>query len=340
MSSYFGSLMFGRDRFGSSGMAAPNPIVLSVPDAAIVQGRAVTVTVGIERSGGFAAAVALSLDPEPGVTGVFAPASAAGDSSQLILTVELGKSPGDYTLRVRADGGGGMTGASVFTLTVTPALENKVTPLERTLVVPDLLRTATIERTRNTIANAVAALLAGPRFVQSEGERLPYRIDFSPWLGTDRLASASVDAGALMLHNLVVGETEMSFELSGGVLGGDDTVVATINSATGRTLQRSLMIQTRPTRPMQPTEFIKDPDSVLDYALDFSRAIPEDVTIQALVWSFTNDMVAESTRLEARTAVVWLSGGAAGYPAQARALATLSNGWKAAVVLELAIQDQ
>jgi hypothetical protein len=331
MSSYFGSLQFGQGRFGSSGMSA-SPFTLIVDDVAVTQGQAASLMVSIDRSGGYGGAVQLSLDPEPGVTGVFAPASAVGDSSQLILTVELGKAPGVYTLRVRGSGGPGISAATSFQLTVQPASGSSVPPPERTLVVPPLRRTTVVQRD--------GTLVPTTTYAQDPEERRPYLLNFAPWLGPDTLGVGYLSFGGLTGFNNDTRDKELEFELAGGVAGDDYAVVVTVSSEGSRTLQRSLLIAVRPATPRRVEEAVKDPDSILDYALDFSQAMPEEVTLQSLTWTLTGGLVAESSRLEARRAIIWLSGGEAGFLARARALATLSNGWKAAVELELIIKDQ
>lgn len=57
--------------------------------------------------------------------------------------------------------------------------------------------------------------------------------------------------------------------------------------------------------------FTKDPDAILDYAVDWSRWLAGD-TIAASVWIVPAGLAKVSETNTATKAVVWLSGGSAG----------------------------
>lgn len=57
--------------------------------------------------------------------------------------------------------------------------------------------------------------------------------------------------------------------------------------------------------------FTKDPDAILDYAVDWSRWLAGD-TIAASVWLVPTGLTKVSDSNTATRAIVWLSGGSAG----------------------------
>ena len=57
--------------------------------------------------------------------------------------------------------------------------------------------------------------------------------------------------------------------------------------------------------------FIKDPDATLDYTVDWSEWLGEDV-IESADWVAPAGLTVESESHTATTATVWLSGGQAG----------------------------
>ena len=61
--------------------------------------------------------------------------------------------------------------------------------------------------------------------------------------------------------------------------------------------------------------FIKDPDAVLDYTVDWTEYLngtsPED-TISTSSWSADGGITVDSSDNNTKTATVWLSGGTAG----------------------------
>lgn len=59
------------------------------------------------------------------------------------------------------------------------------------------------------------------------------------------------------------------------------------------------------------THFLKDPDSTLDYTLDWEEWLAGD-TISSSTWAVPADMTEEDASETATTATVWLSGGLSG----------------------------
>ncbi len=60
-----------------------------------------------------------------------------------------------------------------------------------------------------------------------------------------------------------------------------------------------------------PTLFVKDPDSVLDYVVDWSDWLGED-TISSSDWTVPTGLTEDSASETTTTATIWLSGGVAG----------------------------
>jgi hypothetical protein len=58
--------------------------------------------------------------------------------------------------------------------------------------------------------------------------------------------------------------------------------------------------------------FIKDPDALLDYTVDWSEWLMEDDEIASADWVVPAGLTEESASNTASTATVWLSGGTAG----------------------------
>lgn len=58
-------------------------------------------------------------------------------------------------------------------------------------------------------------------------------------------------------------------------------------------------------------KFVKDPQAVLDYEIDWSAWLGED-TISASQWSAPDGITIDSDSFTDTTATVWLSGGTAG----------------------------
>jgi hypothetical protein len=59
------------------------------------------------------------------------------------------------------------------------------------------------------------------------------------------------------------------------------------------------------------SDFIKDPDAVLDYSVDWAAWLDTD-TIATSVWSSPEGMTVVDTTNVATSATVWLSGGTVG----------------------------
>ena len=59
--------------------------------------------------------------------------------------------------------------------------------------------------------------------------------------------------------------------------------------------------------------FVKDPDSTLDYGIDWSRWLEDEELISSSQWDVPNDLtIVEDTFDPQGKTVVWLSGGVAG----------------------------
>lgn len=93
---------------------------LAATNAAIAQGANGPSTVSVNRTGGFAGNVALTLENAPnGVSGVFAPNPATGNTSTLTLTVGGAVTVGAHVLTVRGTVVGRPDKTTTFTLTVS-----------------------------------------------------------------------------------------------------------------------------------------------------------------------------------------------------------------------------
>ena len=66
---------------------------------------------------------------------------------------------------------------------------------------------------------------------------------------------------------------------------------------------------------MSIATFVKDPNAVLDYQLDWTPWLATD-TITASVWTLPSGLTQQSASNTTTTATIWLSGGTAGvkYP--------------------------
>jgi hypothetical protein len=58
--------------------------------------------------------------------------------------------------------------------------------------------------------------------------------------------------------------------------------------------------------------FMKDPDAVLDYKIDWSHWLPEGDTIAASSWDAESGLVVDSNTFDDTSTTVWLSGGTTG----------------------------
>jgi len=58
--------------------------------------------------------------------------------------------------------------------------------------------------------------------------------------------------------------------------------------------------------------FLKDPDAVLDYQIDWSSWLDTGETISASAWTVPTGLTEDSDSNTTTTATVWLSGGTAG----------------------------
>lgn len=59
-------------------------------------------------------------------------------------------------------------------------------------------------------------------------------------------------------------------------------------------------------------QFVKDPDAVLDYCIDWSSWLATGESINASTWTVTAGITADSDDNSNTDTVVWLSGGIAG----------------------------
>ncbi|MCV5928265.1 hypothetical protein OFO11_40845, partial [Escherichia coli] len=74
---------------------------VTAPDVQLAPGGSASLTVNLNRSGGFANSVTFSLSGAPtGLTGSFNPGSTAGNSTTLNLSASSSLAPGSYTLTV------------------------------------------------------------------------------------------------------------------------------------------------------------------------------------------------------------------------------------------------
>ena len=62
---------------------------------------------------------------------------------------------------------------------------------------------------------------------------------------------------------------------------------------------------------MAVIKYIKDPDAILDYVLDWTDWLDSD-TISSSAWTSTTGITIDSDTNTTTTATVWLSGGATG----------------------------
>lgn len=60
------------------------------------------------------------------------------------------------------------------------------------------------------------------------------------------------------------------------------------------------------------TSYVKDPDAVLDYQLDWSAWLPDGDTIVTSTWIVQDGIVKDSDSHTDTAATVWLSGGTLG----------------------------
>ena len=63
---------------------------------------------------------------------------------------------------------------------------------------------------------------------------------------------------------------------------------------------------------MSNNTFVKDPDSTLDYQVDWSDWMAESDTIADSAWTVPDGITKASDTYDATTATIWLSGGSAG----------------------------
>lgn len=58
--------------------------------------------------------------------------------------------------------------------------------------------------------------------------------------------------------------------------------------------------------------FVKDPDAVLDYAIDWSRWLVAGDAVQSALWTAPSGISIDDDALSGALATVWLSGGTPG----------------------------
>jgi hypothetical protein len=60
------------------------------------------------------------------------------------------------------------------------------------------------------------------------------------------------------------------------------------------------------------SRFVKDPDAVLDYQVDWTTWLATGETITASSWTLATGIVQDSESHDGTTATIWLSGGTTG----------------------------
>ncbi|RIH83582.1 Extracellular basic protease [Calidithermus terrae] len=94
---------------------------VTAPDVQLAPGGSASLTVNLNRSGGFANSVTFSLSGAPtGLTGSFNPGSTAGNSTTLNLSASSSLAPGSYTLTVQGSSGGLSRNATVNLVVAAP----------------------------------------------------------------------------------------------------------------------------------------------------------------------------------------------------------------------------
>lgn len=58
--------------------------------------------------------------------------------------------------------------------------------------------------------------------------------------------------------------------------------------------------------------FMKDPDAVLDYKIDWSRWLPDGDSVSASSWDAESGLTVDSNTFDDTSTTVWLSGGTDG----------------------------
>ncbi len=118
---------------GDGGGTGPDPdpsgtvsIAVSPTTGSIQAGSSSTVTISINRGGGFTGSVTLAVEGVPsGVSAALSSSSVAGgvSSASVDIAVGDGVTPATYTLTIRASGGGVESATATYAFTVTPAPE-------------------------------------------------------------------------------------------------------------------------------------------------------------------------------------------------------------------------
>ncbi|WP_027891575.1 S8 family serine peptidase [Calidithermus chliarophilus] len=94
---------------------------VTTPDVQLAPGGSASLTVNLNRSGGFANSVTFSLSGAPtGLTGSFNPGSTTGNSTTLNLSASASLAPGSYTLTVQGSSGSLSRNATVNLVVAAP----------------------------------------------------------------------------------------------------------------------------------------------------------------------------------------------------------------------------
>lgn len=70
--------------------------------------------------------------------------------------------------------------------------------------------------------------------------------------------------------------------------------------------------------PDSPNYFIKDPDSTLDYTVDWTQWMSSGDTIASVTWTVPSGITQVTSTNTSTKAIVWLSGGTVGQSYQVR----------------------
>ena len=228
----------GGDVTGADTDPGPEPaisVALGSTTLAVTQGQEDSVAVTVSRAGGYAGAVALSLEGAPnGVTGTFEPASVPGGSTASMLRLSASDQiePGTYNLTVRASGTGVSEQTAALAVTVREA-EGFAVSVEPTSlsVMQGASESATVTLTRyGDFAGAVSLDVGGaPTGLEVEVEPATVTGTSSTLTVT---AAAELAAGSYPLTVQATGEIDGQTRQEGATL----TVTVAESGSAGYTL--------------------------------------------------------------------------------------------------------
>lgn len=212
-------------------VAPPTPAytITATPAALTVEaGQTGTTAIALARTN-FAGAVALALvSPPAGITGTFTPASTAGNTSSLALSVATSVAAGEYPLSVRGTATGLADRTIPVTLTVTPAPQSVsiVSAPESLFVFQGAQSTGTITITRNNFAGDVT--------LAATGMPTGMTVTFAPNPATATTSVMTVIAAA----SVPAGRHVITVSASGtGITTATKTVAVNVTAAGGGSLQ-------------------------------------------------------------------------------------------------------